>query len=183
MGSDNLASIGKPLPWVEIKIIDDNDQELPVGSVGELVVKSWAVMVGYYKDAEATAQVIRNGWLHTGDLARIDQKGFVYIVGRKKEMIKVGGQLVFAPEVEEAIHKHPKVAEVAVIGVADKLRGEVPMAFIALKAGEKVLEEEIRSFAKEHLAHFKVPHYYEFCESLPKNRSGKVDKEMLRSKV
>jgi len=181
--SDNIASIGKPLPWVEIKIVDDNERELPIGSVGELVVKSWCVMVGYYKDPEATNQVMRNGWLHTGDLAKIDSQGFVYIVGRKKEMIKVGGQLVFAPEVEEAIHKHPKVAEVAVIGIADKLRGEVPKAFIVLKEGEIVLEEEIRSFAKEHLAHFKIPHYYQFCDNLPKTRSGKIDKESLRSKL
>ncbi len=198
MGSDNLASIGKPMPWVEVKIVsaeggslpdrqagasggDENDKELPVGSIGELAVKSWIVMAGYYKDPQLTAEVMRDGWLHTGDLARIDEQGFVYIVGRKKEMLKVGGQLVFAPEVEEAIHKHPKVAEVAIIGVPDKLRGEVPKAFIVLKQGESTTEEEIRSFAKEHLAHFKVPHYYEFCESLPKTRSGKVDKENLRS--
>jgi long-chain acyl-CoA synthetase len=183
MDSDNLASIGKPLPWVEIKIIDDNDQELPLGSVGELVVKSWCVMVGYYKDAEATAQVMHNGWLHTGDLARIDQKSFVYIVGRKKEMIKVGGQLVYAPEVEASIHKHPKISEIAVIGVSDKLRGEVPKAIIVLKDGEAASDEEIRYFAKEHLAHFKVPHYFEFRDSLPKTRSGKIDKEKLSKDI
>ncbi|MFH1655213.1 MAG: AMP-binding protein [Candidatus Omnitrophota bacterium] len=182
LDSDNLASIGKPMPWVAVKIVDEDNNELPVGSVGELAIKSWIVMLGYYKDPEATAQVIRNGWLHTGDLARIDEQGFVYIVGRKKEMIKVGGQLVYSPEVEASIHKHPKIAEIAVIGVADKLRGEVPKAFIVLKENETATEEEIRYFAKEHLAHFKIPHYYEFRDSLPKTRTGKIDKEILKNK-
>jgi len=181
LGSDNLASIGKTMPWVDAKIFDDDGNELPIGSVGELVIKSWIVMVGYYKDPEATAQVMRNGWFHTGDLARFDEQGFVYIVGRKKEMIKVAGQLVYAPEVEASIHKHPKIAEIAVIGVPDELRGEVPKAFVVLKEGEKATEEEIRYFAKEHLAHFKIPHYIEFCDFLPKTRTGKIDKELLKS--
>ena len=181
MDSDNIASIGKPVPWVKVKIVDDNDKELPTGSVGELAIKSWIVMAGYYKDPEMTNQVMQNGWLHTGDLAKIDDKSFVYIVGRKKEMIKVGGQLVFSPEVEEAIHKHPKIAEIAVIGVSHELRGEVPKAFVVLKDGETATEEEIRYFAKDHLAHFKVPHSYEFRDSLPKTRTGKIDKELLRN--
>jgi len=179
-GCDNLDSVGKPMPWIDCKIFDDNDKELPVGSVGELVMKSWVVTVGYYKDPEATAQVMRNGWFHTGDLARFDEKGFLYIVGRKKEMIKVAGQLVYAPEVEASIHKHPKIAEIAVIGVADELRGEVPKAFIALKENETATEEEIRYFAKGHLAPFKIPHYIEFRNSLPKTRTGKIDKELLK---
>lgn len=183
MGSDNIASIGKPLPWVEIKVVDDDDKELPSGSVGELAVKSWCVMVGYYKDKEATNQVMLNGWLHTGDLAKIDNQGFVYIAGRKKEMIKVGGQLVYAPEVEEVIHKHPKIAEIAVIGVADKLRGEVPKAFIVLKEGQGLTEEEIRHFAKEHLAHFKIPHCIKFIKEMPKTLSGKIDKAQLKKSV
>jgi long-chain acyl-CoA synthetase len=180
MDSDNIASVGKPIPEVEIKIVDNYDKEIPIGSVGELVLRSWIVMAGYYKDPQITSEVMYGGWLHTGDLARIDAEGFVYIVGRKKEMIKVGGQLVYSPEIEEAIHKHPKVKEVAVIGVPDKLRGEVPKAFIVLKEAEKATEDDVRYFAKEHLAHFKVPHYYEFRDSLPKTRTGKIDKEILR---
>ena len=182
-GCDNLDSIGKPMPWIDCKIFDDNDKELPVSSVGELVLKSWVVMVGYYKDPETTAQVMRNGWFHTGDLARFDEQGFLYIVGRKKEMIKVAGQLVYAPEVEASIHKHPKIAEIAVIGVADELRGEVPKAFIVLKEKETATDEEIRYFAKEHLAHFKIPHYIEFRDYLPKTRSGKLDKEALKKEL
>jgi len=178
--SKNIESIGLVAPWVEIKIFDENDQELPSGSIGEIVVRSWIVTDGYYKDTEATAKAMRNGWFHTGDLGRFDKEGYLYIVGRKKEMIKVAGEIVFEPEVESAIHKHPEVAEVAVIGVADELRGEVPKAFVALKPESKVSEGELRYFLRQHLAHFKIPHYFDFTDVLPKNRAGKIDKEILR---
>jgi long-chain acyl-CoA synthetase len=101
-------------------------------------------------------------------------------VGRKKEMIKVGGEIVFEPEVESVIHRHPDIAEAAVVGVADKLRGEVPKAFIVLKENKTVNEDDLRYFLRQHLAHFKIPHYFEFVAKLPKNRIGKVDKEKLR---
>jgi long-chain acyl-CoA synthetase len=179
--SKKIESIGVPAPWVEIKIFDENDQELSSGSIGEIAVRSWIVTDGYYKDTEATAKAMRNGWFHTGDLGRFDKDGYLYIVGRKKEMIKVAGEIVFEPEVESAIHKHPEVAEVAVIGVADELRGEVPKAFVALKPESKVTEEELRYFCRQHLAHFKIPHYFEFTDVLPKNRVGKIDKEILRA--
>ncbi|RKY33066.1 MAG: hypothetical protein DRP74_00745, partial [Candidatus Omnitrophota bacterium] len=137
-GSKKIESIGRPAPWVEVKIFDENDQEVGVGEVGEIVVRSWVVTDGYYKDPAATAASFRNGWFHTGDLGRIDADGDIYIAGRKKEMIKVGGEIVFEPEVESAIHKNPDIAEVAVIGVADKLRGEVPKAFVVLKEGSSI---------------------------------------------
>jgi len=123
---------------------------------------------------------MRNGWFHTGDLGRFDAEGDLYIVGRIKEMIKVAGEIVFEPEVESAIHRHPDVAETAVIGVPDKLRGEVPKAFVVLKEGSRVAIEDLRYFCREHLAHFKIPHYFEFLPILPKNRAGKIDKEKLR---
>jgi acyl-CoA synthetase (AMP-forming)/AMP-acid ligase II len=113
-------------------------------------------------------------------LGKFDAEGDLYIVGRKKEMIKVGGEIVFEPEVEAAIQKHPDVAEAAVVGVADKLRGEVPKAFILLKEGSALTHEELRYFLRQHLAHFKIPHYFEFRDALPKNRTGKTDKEKLR---
>lgn len=181
MGSKKIESIGRPLPWVEVKIFDENDRELPQGEVGEIVVKGWVVTDGYYKDPELTAQTIRNGWFHTGDLGRFDTEGDLYIVGRIKEMIKVGGEIVFEPEVETAIHKHPDVAEVAVIGMPDKLRGEVPKAFVVLREGKKVSGEDLRYFCRQHLAHYKIPHYFEFPKALPKNRTGKIDKERLRT--
>ena len=178
MGSDKIESVGRAAPWIQVKIFGDNDQELPQGAVGEIVVNSWVVTDGYYKDPKTTAETIRNGWFHTGDLGKFDVEGHLYIVGRKKEMIKVAGEIVFEPEVEAALHKHPGVAEAAVVGVPDKLRGEVPKAFIVAK--DKISEEDIRSFCRQHLAHFKIPHYFEFVESLPKNRTGKIDKEILR---
>jgi len=182
MGSKKLESVGRPAPWIEVKVFDDNDLELPCGSVGEVAVKSWVVTDGYFKDPELTAATLRKGWFFTGDLGKFDSEGFLYIVGRKKEMIKVGGEIVFEPEVESVIHKHPLVAEAAVVGVADKLRGEVPKAFIVLKENSALSEEDLRFFLREHLAHFKIPHHFEFAASLPKNRVGKVDKEALRKR-
>jgi len=181
MGSKKLESVGKPAPWIEIKIFDAQDQELLQGEVGEIVVRGWVVTDGYYKDPEATRQALRNGWFHTGDLGKLDNEGFLYIVGRKKEMIKVGGEIVFEPEIEAAIHKHLEVAEVAVVGVADRLRGEVPKAFVVLKEGSNLKEEDLRYFCRQHLAHFKIPHYFEFVSTLTKNRAGKIEKEGLRT--
>ncbi len=182
LGSNKIESVGRPAPWIEVKVFDENDKELPAGQIGEVVVKSWVVTDGYYKDPQATAQAIRNGWFHTGDLGKFDADGDLYIVGRIKEMIKVAGEIVFEPEVEAAIHKHPDVAEVAVIGVTDKLRGEIPKAFVVPKEGKTLNEEGLRYFCREHLAHFKIPHYFEFRDSLPKNRTGKIDKEKLRNR-
>ena len=180
MGSKKLESIGRPAPWIEVKIFDEEDKEVAQGEIGEIVVRGWVVTDGYYKDPEATAQAMRNGWFHTGDLGRFDQEGDLYIVGRKKEMIKVGGEIVFEPEIEAAIHKHTDVVEAAVIGVADKLRGEVPKAFVVLKESSKIGEADLRYFCRQQLAHFKIPRYFEFLASLPKSRAGKVDKEALR---
>jgi long-chain acyl-CoA synthetase len=181
MGSKKLESIGKPTPWIEVKIFDEDDKEVSQGKVGEIVVRGWVVTDGYYKDPQATAEAIRGGWFHTGDLGRFDSEGYLYIVGRIKEMIKVGGEIVFEPEIENAVHKHPDVAEVAAIGIPDKLRGEIPKAFVVLKEGSKLNEADLRYFCREHLAHFKIPHYFEFIPVLPKNRAGKIDKEKLRS--
>lgn len=180
MGSEKIESVGRPAPWIEVKIFDENDHEVSKGTVGEVVVKSWVVTDGYYKDADLTAQALRNGWFHSGDLGRFDDEGHLYIVGRIKEMIKVGGEIVFEPEVESVIHKHPDVSEAAVVGVADKLRTEVPKAFVVLKEGSRLSENDLRYFCRQHLAHFKIPHYFEFSTSLPKNRAGKIDKENLR---
>ena len=180
MGSKNIESVGRPAPWIEVKIFSDNNQELAIGEAGEVVVKSWVVCDGYFKDKKLTEETIRKGWFHTGDLGRFDAEGFLYIVGRKKEMIKVSGEIVFEPEVEAGLQKHPDIAEAAVIGVSDKLRGEVPKAFLVVKEGKDVSIEDLRFFLRQHLAHFKIPHYFEFCKTLPKNRIGKIDKEQLR---
>jgi long-chain acyl-CoA synthetase len=180
LGSKKIESVGKPAPWVEIKIVGDEDNELPQGQVGEIVIRGWVVMAGYYKDPKATAEVIRNGWFHTGDLGRFDEERFLYISGRKKDMIKVSGEIVYSLEVENAILKHPAVAEAAVVGMPDKLRGELVKAFIVLKKDALAPAEDIRSFCREHLAHFKVPHSVEFRDALPKTTSGKIQKEKLK---
>ena len=172
---------GKFMPGTEAKIVDDEGKALPDEKEGELWMKGKAIMAGYYKEPELTAQVLTSdGWLKTGDIARRDKLGCYSIVGRKKEMIKVSGEIVFCPELEEVIHRHPKVKEVAVIGVADTMRGEVPKAFVVAKEGETLETEELRFFLREHLAHFKIPHYFEFAQQLPKNRVGKIDKEKLK---
>lgn len=181
MGSKKIESVGRPAPWIEVKIFNDAGKAVGANQVGEVVVKGWVVTDGYYKDSKLTAETLRNGWFYTGDLGKFDSEGDLFIVGRKKEMIKVGGEIVFEPEVEAAIQKHPDVSEAAVVGALDKLRGEVPKAFVVLKEGKTQNEEDLRYFLKQHLAHFKIPHYFEFKDALPKNRTGKIDKEKLRT--
>ncbi len=183
MGSDKIESIGRPAPWIQIRLLDDSGKEAGKGQVGELVLKSWVVMEGYYRDEAMTQDVLKDGWFHTGDLARVDDDGLYYIVGRKKDMIKVSGQLVFPSEIEEAIHKHPKVKEAAVVGSPDAMRGEVVKAFVVLSEEGAVSDGDLRQFCRQHLAHFKLPHSFVFLNELPKNRAGKVDKVLLKQKV
>lgn len=181
LGSKKIESVGRPAPWVEIKIVDEDGNQLPQGEAGEIIVKGWVVMDGYYKDSEATARAIKNGWFYTGDLGRFDQEGYLFICGRKKDMIKVSGEIVYSFEVENALLKHPAVQEAAVVGIGDKLRGEAVKAFAVLKKDSADIKpEDLRLFCREHLAHFKVPHLIELRDSLPKTPSGKIQKEKLR---
>ena len=174
-----LDSIGKFDFITGAKIIDDKGKTIAGEGTGELLVNGEGLMLGYYKEPQLTREALTDdGWLKTGDIARRDAQGLYYICGRIKDMIKVAGEIVFAPEVEEKIQRFPKVAEAAVIGVADKLRGEVPKAFVVAK--EKINTQELREFLKDKLAHFKMPHYFEFVNELPKNRTGKVDKQKLK---
>ncbi len=179
-GQEHMASVGKPPPWFEMKIFDNNDRELPAGEVGEIVCRGWPVMMGYYKEPEMTAEIMRGGWLHTGDLGSIDQEGYVYIKGRKKDMIIVGGLNVYSPEVEDVIAEHPGIKEVAVVGVPDKLRGEAVKAMVVPKDGKQLSDKEIKAFCRERLIRFKVPQIVEVRDFLPKTRSGKVQKEALK---
>lgn len=173
-----IDSIGKFDFITPAKLVDIENKDVQGAGQGELLVGGEGIMAGYYKEEAMTCETLSQGWLKTGDIARRDADGLYYIVGRIKEMIKVAGEIVFAPEVEEKIARFPKVAEVAVVGVADKLRGEVPKAFVVAK--ETTSEQELRDFLKEHLAHFKIPHHFEFLKELPKNRVGKIDKQKLR---
>lgn len=172
--------VGKPLPFVEVRIVDDQDREVPIGEVGELICRGPNVMKGYYKDPQATREALKGGWLHTGDLARLDEEGFIYIVDRKKDMIVSGGENIYPREIEELLYRHPKIQEAAVIGVPDPFWGESVKAFVVLKKGEIMKEEEVIAYCKEHLASYKKPKWVEFVPALPRNPAGKVLKTLLR---
>ena len=180
-GVEKIESIGKFMPGMEVKVVDIDGESLGPGEAGELWVKGKAVMRGYYRQPVLTREILTSdGWLKTGDIAVFDEQGLFYIVGRIKDMIKVGGEVVFSTEVEEAIRRHPGVAEAAVIGVEDKLRGQVPKAFIVIKENETLSSADLQRFLRIRLAHFKIPHYFEFLKELPRTRIGKVDKKELR---
>ena len=179
-GVQKEGSIGLPIPDVECKIFNEDDNELPAGEVGELVVCGDNVMLGYYNQPDETLKTLRNGWLHTGDLAKKDEDGYIYIVDRKKDMVIVAGLNVYPREVEEVIYQHPKVKEAAVIGLADKLRGEYVKAFVVLKEGEECHSKELLRFMREKLAAYKLPRHIEFIDSLPKNSAGKIMKRILK---
>ncbi len=175
--------IGLPRLGNEMKVVNAEGQEVPPGTVGEMVVKGVpgrTIMKGYYKNPEATAQTIQDGWLYTGDNAYMDEDGYFHFVDRKKDMIKRGGENVAAVEVEYVISLHPKVQEVAVVGVPDAIRDEAIMALVVLKEGETSDADEIINFCKERLAKFKVPSFVEFKDSFPKTSIGKVQKNILR---
>ena len=187
-GVNKTGSIGMPLPDVDMKLIslDDGETEVPFGEIGEIVVNGPQVMKGYHNMPTETANSLRTlkdgkTWLFTGDIARMDEGGYFYIVDRKKELIKPGGFQVWPREVEEAIMDHPKVLEVGVGGIPDPHRGETVKAWIVVKPGETLTEEELKAFCKEHLAPYKVPTHYEFRTELPKTTVGKIlRRELVR---
>ncbi len=179
-GVQKEGSIGLPLPDILCKIVDDNDQEVPLGEVGELIVLGDNVMLGYYNKPDESKKALANGWLHTGDLAKIDEDGYIYIVDRKKDMVIVAGLNVYPREVEEVIYQYPKVKEAAVIGVTDRLRGEFVKAFVVLKGGEESSAKELNNFLRSKLAPYKLPRVIEFIPELPKNGSGKIMKRFLK---
>jgi long-chain acyl-CoA synthetase len=175
------GSIGLALSKnIELKIVDDKDNALGPGKIGELLVKGPNVMQGYYKHEQGTAEALKNGWLYTGDMAKFDEEGYVYIVGRKKEMINVRGLNVYPREIEEVLYQNPKIKEAAVIGIADAHKGEVPKGFVVLKEGESETEHGIIQYLRERLAPYKIPKYIEFKTALPKNTTGKILKRILK---
>jgi long-chain acyl-CoA synthetase len=182
-GETRAGSIGLPFPDVDCRIIslDDGKTVLGVGEVGELAIRSPNVMQGYHNMPGETADSLKDGWLFTGDIARMDEDGYFYIVDRKKELIKPGGYQVWPREVEEEIAKHPKVLEVGVAGVPDAYRGETVKAWVVAKPGETLTEADIRAWCKERMAAFKVPTSVEFRSELPKTTVGKIlRRELVR---
>jgi fatty-acyl-CoA synthase len=174
-----MGSVGRPLFHVDVKIVDDDDQPIGIDQVGHLKVRGPHVFGGYWNQPEATADVLVNGWLHTGDLAKMDKDGCYYIVGRSKDMIKSGGENIYPAEVEDVIHGHGAVSEAAVIPVPDPKWGEVGRAIIVLKTDSNVTEDELIQWMRQRLAHFKVPKSVVFLDELPKTAASKVDKKLL----
>jgi len=170
------GSIGTPIRDVRMQVVDGDDHEVPQGEVGEIVIRGPNVMKGYWQRPEATTEAIRDGWFHTGDLARVDSDGYFYIVDRKKDLIIRGGYNVYPREIEEVLYEHPAVAEAAVIGLPHPSLGEEVGAAVALKPGASVTDEELRDFVKGQVAAYKYPRHVWIADSLPKGPTGKIQK-------
>jgi long-chain acyl-CoA synthetase len=179
------GSIGVPLPDTEVKIMDieTGERECSGNEIGELVIKGPQIMEGYWNSAELTSAALRNGWLYTGDLARMDQDGFFYIVDRKDDLIISSGFNVYPSQVEEVLEKHPKVKDVAVIGTPDRNKGQAIVAVIALKEGMQGDKEEFLTYCKDKMPEYRVPKTILFREAIPKNAAGKILKRVLRQEV
>lgn len=175
-----VGSIGRPLPSVETQIRDKEEHIVPPGTIGELCVKGLNVMSGYLNRPLDTAEALRGGWLHTGDLAYEDEEGYIFIVDRLKDMIITAGENVYPREIEEVLYHHPAIQEVAVIGVPDQLRGQAIAAYVVLKEGRTATQPELRKFIRGKVANYKLPKYFGFLDQLPKNKTGKVLKTDLR---
>lgn len=176
-----VGSIGTPIEGVEMKVFDDDGNELPSGEMGEIVIRGHNVMKGYWRRPDATAAAIRAGWFHSGDLAKVDEDGYFFILDRKKDMIIRGGYNVYPREIEEVLYEHPAVAEAAVIGVPDGEWGEEVGAAVALKAGEQVDPAELRAYVKERVAAYKYPRHVWLVEALPKGPTGKILKRAIEA--
>ncbi len=174
------SSVGKPVVNVEVRVVDDHMNDVPLGEVGEIVYRGPTVMKEYYNNPEATAEAFRGGWFHSGDLVRMDDEGFIYVVDRKKDMIISGGENIYPAEIEQVLNRHSKIVESAVVGAVDEKWGEVVQAYIVLKSGETMREEEVLLFCQEHLASYKKPKIVNFVDSLPRNAAGKIVKTVLR---
>ncbi|WP_099353470.1 o-succinylbenzoate--CoA ligase [Fredinandcohnia onubensis] len=174
-----IGSIGKPVMFCDYKLIDSEGAIVKRGDIGELIVRGPNVMKEYWNKPEATAEALQDGWLYTGDLARVDEEGFLYIVGRKKEMIISGGENIYPLELEQIIGQLADVVEVAVVGVVDVKWGETPVAFVVKKIESLLTEEEIIEYCKLFLARYKIPQKIEFIEKLPRNATGKIQKNQL----
>jgi len=179
-----IGTVGRIHPHVEVKIVDSEGRVVPRGTVGELCTRGYCVMLGYWDEPERTAEAIDAArWMHTGDLATIDAEGYCNIVGRIKDMVIRGGENIYPREVEEFLFRHPKVAEVQVIGVPDPRMVEELCAWIRLKPGETATDEEIRDFCRGQIAHYKVPKHIRFVEEFPMTVTGKVQKFLMREKM
>jgi long-chain acyl-CoA synthetase len=182
-GVRKLGSVGQPIPGVQVAILDDEDRPVPAGELGEICVRGPNVMLGYYRLPEETARTLRHGWLHTGDVGRLDADNFLYVVERKKDLIIRGGFNIYPREVEEILYAHPAVAEAAVIGMPDPVMGEEVLAFVVRKPGAEAEADAIIAFCQERLAKYKCPRRVRFVPSLPKTPVGKILRKALRAEL
>jgi long-chain acyl-CoA synthetase len=189
IGEKKIGSVGMPLPDVEVRILDAEDgrTRMPEGEVGEIVIRAPQLMQGYWRRPEETVEMLRTSdtgerLLYTGDLGYLDADGYVFIVDRKKDLIKTSGYQVWPRELEEVIASHPAVAEVTVAGLPDDVKGEIAKAWIVLRAGASLNSVEIKAYCRDRLAPYKVPTEYEFVAELPKSQAGKVLRRMLRER-
>jgi len=174
------GSVGKPIPDVEVRIVDEEGRNLPQGSAGEIVIKGPNIMKGYFNRPSETAEVLKDGWLFTGDIGRLDSDGYLFIMDRKKDLILVNGMNLYPREVEEVLYRHPAVADAAVVPKKDHVHGEIPIGVILLKEGASANEAELKKFCKPHLAAFKIPHKFEFWKEIPRNGTGKILKREIK---
>lgn len=174
-----VSTVGRVMPHLEIKIVDDEGQIVPVGTKGELCTRGYSVMMGYWEDPDKTAESIRDGWMLTGDLATLDEDGYCNIVGRVKDMLIRGGENIYPREIEEFLFRNPKVSEVQVFGVPDQKFGEEICAWIVLKSGQSMTEDEVKNFCRGQIAHYKVPRYVKFVQALPMTVTGKPQKFVM----
>jgi long-chain acyl-CoA synthetase len=173
------GSIGTPIDGVEMKVVDEDGHEVDQGEVGEIVIQGHNVMKGYWNQPEATKEAMEDGWFHTGDMAKVDEDGYFFIVDRKKDLIIRGGYNVYPREIEEVLYEHPAVQEAAVIGVEDEKMGEEVGAAVVLKKGEDLDADELKDFCRERLANYKYPRRFWFVDELPKGPTGKILKREI----
>jgi acyl-CoA synthetase (AMP-forming)/AMP-acid ligase II len=178
-----INSCGRETLVTEVRVVDEEDKDVAVGEIGEIVIRGKNIMQGYWKDPELTAKALRGGWLHTGDLAEIDEYGYIYVVDRKNDMIITGGENVYPFEVEQVLYEHPAVLEAAVVGLKNKKWGEEVTAAVSLKQGTEATEEELIAFCRQRIAAYKCPKKVIFMEAVPKSALGKVLRRQVREQL
>jgi long-chain acyl-CoA synthetase len=182
-GQRRLGSVGRPLPGYEVRIFDEQDREVPLGERGEICCRAPGVMLGYWNAPGTTAETLRGGWLHTGDIGRMDEDGYLWVVDRKKDLIIRGGFNVFPRDVEEALVSHPAVAMAGVVGRPDTAHGEEVVAFVSLRPGASAAAEELIDFARARLSAYKYPREVHLIDDLPLTPVSKVDRKALRRRL